>query len=455
MRDTDSAVAVPPGQVGPDGQFGQLGRDHGLRRALGVRALAATAFNVTVGGGIFVLPAVVAASVGPSAPLAYVVCAAAMGLIVLCFAQAGSRVTLTGGPYAYVEVALGPFVGYLAGALLWLLGSLATAAVASAFAGSVAVFWPVLSERVPRALILALLFGTLAALNVRGARQGARLIEVVTVAKLVPLIAFVVIGAALAHGPVPNVFGNLSPATLGRSVLVLIFAFAGIESALVPSGEVRDPARTVPRALFIAMGGVTVLYIAIQYVAQTILGPSLAHQQQAPLAAAALVVAGSAGAAVMAIGASISMFGHVSGMTFATPRALYAFGRDGILPSVFQRVHPRYHTPAVAIVTQCIITFMLSVTSGFATLAILSNVAVLILYGLCCIAAWKLQRMDVREGGAAGGVPFSIPGGALVPVLAVLVILWILTSVTLREFAVVGGVLVAASLLFVFRRVRK
>lgn len=453
MHHADSAVAEPPVQAAPDApdaHDGQLGRDHGLQRALGVRALAATAFNVTVGGGIFVLPAVVAASVGASAPLAYVVCAIAMGLIVLCFAQAGSRVTLTGGPYAYVEVALGPFAGYLAGALLWLLGSLATAAVASAFAGSVAVFWPTLSQQVPRALILALLFGTLAALNVRGARQGARLIEVVTVAKLVPLIAFVVIGAALAHGPAPDVFGHLSPATLGRSVLVLIFAFAGIESALVPSGEVRDPARTVPRALFIAMSGVTVLYIAVQYVAQTIMGPSLAHQQQAPLAAAALVVAGSVGAAVMAIGASISMFGHVSGMTFATPRALYAFGRDGILPSVFQRVHPRYHTPAVAIVTQCIITFAISVTSGFATLAILSNVAVLILYGLCCIAAWRLQRMDVR----GGGIPFSIPGGALVPVLAVGVILWILTSVTLREIAVVAAVLVAASVLFVFRRAR-
>src|SRR5689334_14346292 len=76
-----------------------------LRRVIDTRALAATAFNVTVGGGIFVLPAVVAASVGPSAPLAYVVCAIAMGLIVLCFAQAGSRVTLTGGPYAYVEIA--------------------------------------------------------------------------------------------------------------------------------------------------------------------------------------------------------------------------------------------------------------------------------------------------------------------------------------------------------------
>lgn len=415
-----------------------------------MRALAATAFNVTVGGGIFVLPAVVAASVGPSGPLAYVVCAAAMGLIVLCFAQAGSRVTLTGGPYAYVEVALGPFVGFLAGALLWLLATLATAAVASAFAGSIAVFWQPLAGALPRAGILALLFAILAALNVRGVRQGARLIEAVTVAKLLPLVAFVVIGAALARGPVPDVLGNVDAGTLGRSVLVLIFAFAGIESALVPSGEVRDPARTVPRALFIAMAGVTVLYIAIQYVAQAILGPALAHEQQAPLAAAAGVVAGTAGAAVMAVGASISMFGHVSGMTLATPRALYAFGRDGMLPAIFQRVNPRYHTPAVAIVVQCAVTFAVSVTSGFATLAILSNVAVLVLYGLCCVAAWQLERKDVREG----GVPFSIPGGALIPALGVAVILWILTSVTFREWAVVVGTLVAASILFWIRRVR-
>ena len=425
--------------------------EHGLERAIGVRGLAANAFNVTVGGGIFVLPAVVAAAIGPSAPVAYVVCAAAMGLIVLCFAQAGSRVSLTGGPYAYVELALGKYVGFLAGTLLWLVGTTATAAVASAFIGSVGVFWTPLTQPLPRALVLAAMFALLGALNIRGTRQSTRFIELVTVMKLLGLVAFVVIGAALAHGPAPDVLGNLAPGKLGRSVIVLIFAFAGIEFALVPSGEVRDPARTVPRALFIAMSAITILYVAIQYVAQMILGPQLALEQAAPLTAAARAVAGTGGAVFIGVCASISMFGYVSGMILTAPRALYAFGRDGILPPVFARVHQQYDTPAVAIAVQCVLTFLVAVTSGFATLAILSNIAVLVLYLFCCIAAWELGRKNVH----AGGTPFRIPGGPVVPFLAVAVIVWILSNATVKEFSVIGGVLAVASLLFVAAQARK
>ena len=270
------------------------GREHGLERAIGVRGLAATAFNVTVGGGIFVIPAVVAATIGPSAPIAYIVVAAAMGLIVLCFAQAGSRVSLTGGPYAYVEIALGKYVGFLAGTLLWLVGTTATAAVGSALVGSIAVFWAPLAQPIPRALILAVVFALFGALNIRGTKQSTRFLEMITIVKLLPLILFIVVGAMLAHGPVPDVFGSLAPAKLGRSVIVLIFAFAGIEFSLVPSGEVRDPARTVPRALFIAMSAITILYVAIQYVAQMILGPHLALEQAAPLTAPAPMAAARA-----------------------------------------------------------------------------------------------------------------------------------------------------------------
>jgi amino acid transporter len=418
--------------------------EHGLERAIGVRGLAATAFNVTVGGGIFVLPAVVAATIGPSAPIAYIVVAAAMGLIVLCFAQAGSRVSLTGGPYAYVEIALGRYVGFLAGTLLWLVGTTATAAVGSALVGSVAVFWAPLADPFPRALILAVVFAMFGALNIRGTRQSTRFLEMITVVKLLPLILFIIAGALLAKGPAPDVFGALEPARLGRSVIVLIFAFAGIEFALVPSGEVRDPARTVPRALFMAMSAITVLYVAIQYVAQTILGPQLALEQAAPLTAAARVIAGSGGAVFIGVCASISMFGYVSGMMLTAPRALYAFGRDGILPPVFARVHPRYDTPAVAIAVQCVMTFVVAVTGGFAELAILSNVAVLVLYLFCCVSAWELRRKNVH----AGGTPFRIPGGAAVPILAVAVIVWILSNATVKELSVVGGVLVVASILF-------
>ncbi|HEX3158672.1 MAG TPA: amino acid permease [Gemmatimonadaceae bacterium] len=420
-----------------------------LERALGPRALAATIFNVTIGGGIFVLPAVVALGVGAAAPLAYVICAAAMGLIVLCFAEAGSRVSLTGGPYAYVESVFGPYVGFLAGVLLWLLGCFATASVASAFAGSVGALVPALAGAVPRGVVLVLLMAVLAAVNVSGVRRGTRLIEVVTVAKLVPLLLFVAVGAYFVSGANLHIADMPSSADLGRTCVLLVFAFAGVESALVPSGEVKDPARTVPRALFVAMIGVTLLYIGIQVVAQGILGPELATSTAAPLAAAAEAAVGRGGALLLLGGAVISMFGFVSGMTLATPRALYAFGRDGILPQAFARIHPAYHTPYVAIAVQSAIVCGLAVQGSFARLAILANVSTLLLYLLCCVAAWELRRRDVRTG---GGVPFRVPGGAVVPVLACLVILWLLSNATLAEFGLVAAVLAAASVLFALTR---
>jgi amino acid transporter len=163
----------------------------GLVRALGPVALAASIFNVTVGGGIFRLPAAAAAMIGPAAPLVYLVCAAVMALIVLCFAEAGSRVALTGGPYAYVEVVFGPYAGFLAGVLVWMLGTLAMASVATAFAGSVAALVPALAAPGGRAGVLVATFALLAWINARGVRQGARLIEVVSVAKLLPLLVLV------------------------------------------------------------------------------------------------------------------------------------------------------------------------------------------------------------------------------------------------------------------------
>jgi basic amino acid/polyamine antiporter, APA family len=414
-----------------------------LVRALGVRALSANTINVLIGGGIFVVPALAAAEMGSKAPLAYLVCALAMGLVVLCFAEAGSRVSLTGGPYAYVEVAFGPFAGFLSGVLLWTLSSFAAAAVASAFAGALAAFWAPLAQPVPRAILLATVFATLAAVNVRGVRAGTRLVEVVTIAKLVPLLLLVV--AALFATPAAPSSPSSGTAGLGRTAIILVFAFAGTEAALVPSGEVRDPARTVPRALLIALAGVTLLYIAVQLAAQRTLGVvALAAATERPLVAAAARLAGTVGASVVGLGMAISMFGNVSGMMLAIPRALYAFGRDGFLPAAVGAVHPHYRTPYVAIVLEAVIIATIAITGSFAKLAILANVSVLVLYLLCCAAAFELRRRDVR----AEGVPFRVPGGSVTPFLAAAVLLWLLSQATVREYAVVGGVLAAAALVF-------
>jgi amino acid transporter len=424
--------------------------ERSLVRAIGTWALAAGIINVTVGGGIFRLPANVAQALGAAAPLAYVVCAIAMGLIVVCFAEAGSRVSLTGGPYAYVELAFGPYVGFLTGVLIWLLGTTAVAAVSTVFATNAAELLPVFRQPSMRALLLIASFAIVATVNILGVKQGSRLNGIATVAKLLPLLLLVVVGAFFVR-PV-----NLSVATapavgdVTRAAIVLIFAFSGVESALVPSGEVKDPARTVPRAVFVAMLAITLLYIAIQLVAQGVLGAELANSAT-PLADAAGQVFGPWGKVMLLSAVVVSTFGYLSGMTLAIPRALFAFGRDGFLPAVVAAVHGRYRTPHVSIALQSAIACTLAITSAFDKLAIIANVAALLVYFACSLAAWQLRRRDVR----AGGIPFRVPGGGVVPLLSCAMIVGLLSSITLPEWRVLAVVIGVASLLFVATRRRR
>ncbi len=418
----------------------------GLVRAVGVFGLAASIFNVTVGGGIFRLPSGAAAAAGTAAPLVYLICAAVIGCVVLCFAEAGSRVPLTGGPYAYVEAVFGRYIGFLAGVLLWMIGTTAVAGVASAFAEGLGTLLGMPQLRTP---IIVAAFVGLALINIRGVKQGTRLIMVLSVAKLVPLLIFVGVGAFFIT-PSNLVIEHMpAPASLARAAIILIFAFSGCESALVPSGEVKDPARTVPRALAIAMIGVTVLYLCVHLVAAGLLGDRLATVKTAPLAFAAEQFLGTPGRLLLLIGASISMFGYVSGMTLAVPRALWKFAQDGLLPRAVGAIHPVYRTPHVAIVVQTSLVGLLAIFNSFEQLAVLSNLAALLLYAGCAAATLILRRRGIRQEGA---VPFSVPGGPAIPVITVMLISWLLTSITPAEWSVFVATLAVATIIYMIAR---
>jgi APA family basic amino acid/polyamine antiporter len=401
-----------------------------LVRAIGTFGLAAGIINITIGGGIFRLPANVASTMGPSAPIAYVVCAVAMALIVLCIADAGSRVSLTGGPYAYVGTAFGPYFGFISGVLLFMLGTFATAAVSTVFAASIGQLVPALSGQAASAVVLITAFVFWSIVNFRGVTLSVRLNSIATVAKLLPLLLIAIGGAFFIRAD--NLAIEVVPPAgdIARTCLLLIFAFAGIECALVPSGEVRDTARTVPRAIALAMVAITLLYIALQVVAQGILGDDLPQATAAPLADAAGMSMGGWARAILLAGASISTFGYLGGMTLSMPRALFALARDGFLPRTLAAVHPEHRTPHIAIVTQSVLTVALAATGTFEQLAILANVSALALYLGCALAAWQLRRMKVTSGGK----PFQVPGAALVPWIACAVILWLLTGVTSMEW---------------------
>src|SRR5256886_1886538 len=223
-----------------------------LRRVIGMRGPAAAIFNITIGAAIFVLPAHMAAGLRAAAPLPYLVCAVATALVALCIAEAGSRVPQSGGPYAYVGTALGPYAGFLCGVLLWLGITLAMGAVSTVFADAVGALVPGLGSQLPRAILLVAVIAGLAVVNIRGAALGSHVSSIAPVAEAVPLIAFAALG--LPHVRADNLalgsFPSLS--RLGESGLLLMFAFFGMESALQVSGEVRDAARAVPRAIALA-----------------------------------------------------------------------------------------------------------------------------------------------------------------------------------------------------------
>jgi len=419
-----------------------------LARSIGTVALAASIVNITIGGGIFRLPADMAATLGATAPVAYLLCAVAMGLIVLCLAEAGSRVSLTGGPYAYVEVAFGPFVGFLSGFLLWMVLTFAMAAVATVLAAGIGALVPALSSRAASIIVLIVIYAAFATINVLGVGRSARLNTVLTAAKILPLVLLIAGGIFAVDPKHLAVVDAPDAATLARSSILLIFAFAGIEAALVPSGEVKDPARTVPRAIFLAMAAVTLLYALLQFVAQGVLGPALATSKAAPLADAAGVALGGWARQLLLVGAVISMLGHAGAMTLATPRTLFAFARDGFLPAALARTHAVYRSPVAAILLQCAIVLVLAISSTFERLAILANISTLVLYGTCCLATWQLRRRDVR----AGGTPFRVPAPGLVIVLACLVIGWMLLSVTVAEWTAFGIALAVAAGIFLLRR---
>ena len=233
--------------------------DHQLVRGIGVPSLTANIVSSTIGAGIFVIPATVAKGLGSAAPLAFICCAIAMVLFVTCFAIAGSRVSLTGGLYAYVEVAFGRYVGFLAGILYFLTALGAVAGVVNVLADSVALVVPFLSGPIMRRVVMFAVYASLVLINIRGVRQGAGAVTVITVAKLLPLLWFVCVGIFFIHAPNLSWNGWPSSKSLGDAVILLIFAFVGIEVALIPSGEVKNPARTVPRSAYLALVITTVI----------------------------------------------------------------------------------------------------------------------------------------------------------------------------------------------------
>ena len=379
-------------------------RDRGLVRALGPWAFAASIVSLIIGAGIFAVPAALAACVGTYAPLAFLACGGVVGAVAICFAEGGSRVPTSGGVYGVIEAAFGPLAGFVSGMMLWICCVLACGAVAAALADVTATLFPQSLAALARSVVIVGVIGTVALANIGGVERGARLVSATAAIKLAPLAIFIIAGASAIHASnfVPTVRPDAHG--FGRALILAVFALVGMEAALCASGEVAQPNRTIPRALAIAMVSTTTLYVAIQVVAQGILGPALATSK-APLADAMAQVH-PALRALMLAGTALSMIGWLGSDLLGTPRQLFAFARDGMLPRVLGRLHPRSHAPYVAILVYAAIAIALSLTGTFAELVVLSTLGLAALYVAGCAASWALARRGVALSGTPLGFRF-------------------------------------------------
>ena len=387
--------------------------------------LVAICINGIIGAGIFGLPAKVYSLIGTYSLIAFVVCALVVALIILCFAEVSSRFDETGGPYLYAREAFQPAVAFEIGWLIWLARATAFAANCNLLINYLSYFWLPATNPLWRASIIVLVVIVLAMINVLGIRQAAIVSNAFTIGKLVPIIIFIAAGLFFLN-PQAYEFGP-SPTTgaFSQSVLLLVYAFTGFEMATIPAGEVRDPQRSLPPALLIAILVVAVLYIMIQVVCVGTL-PGLA-QSQKPLADAGLRFLGTAGGAIISAGAIISITGNLNILLLSGSRLPYAMAEQKQLPAFIGSIHRRFFTPYVAILITAGLMLFLTLKSSFVAALTISTIARLVTYGATCIALPVFRAR--REVPAPA---FRLPGGTVIAILSLLLIVWLLLNSTLQ-----------------------
>jgi amino acid transporter len=398
----------------------------GLLRGIRKWDLVAVAINAVIGAGLFGLPAKVYSLIGSYSLIAFVVCALVVMLIILCFAEVGSRFDETGGPYLYARKAFGPTVAFEVGWLIWLARLTAFAANCNLLVSYLVFFWPPANSTVPRALIIAAVVLLLAALNILGVRQAAIANNLFTVGKLIPMLLFIAVGLFFLNPHAFALGARPSTGAFSQSVLLLIYAFSGFEMAAIPAGEIRDPQKHLPRALLIAIAVVATVYIFIQIVCIGTL-PELASSQK-PLADAGQHFMGTAGAAIISAGAIISIAGNLNIIMLSGSRVPFAIAEQRQLPSVLASIHRRFLTPHVAILLSALMMLFLTLKSSFVAALTISTIARLVTYAVTCAALPVLRRRQ--------GVPapmFKVRGGPIIAVAALILAAWLLANSTLRE----------------------
>ena len=400
-----------------------------LPRHLGVVGLWLLVVNGLIGAGIFGLPGGAAKLAGEYSPLIYLFCAVLILPILLCMAELASYFQFSGGPVRYGTAAFGAFIGFQAGWLYYIARLVSFAANTVLLVDSLGYFWPAAIQGANRTLLLTAVIASLTLINVLGSVRAMRSLALLTLIKFAVLLLLVISGTALLGSQLlptfnpANVFS--SPYDIGAATLLLIYAFVGFESVVVPAGEAKNPARDMPRALLLGLLLVTLLYIGIQMV--SVAAVADIASSHSPLLDVAAALFGPMGAMILMLGVVASVAANLLGAIFSTPRASFALAEDGSLPRWFAAVQPRFLTPANSIAFFGTLALLLTLYGSFLWLAAATVVSRLLLYGLTCAA------VPVLRPKLANNDSFVLPLGYSIPLLGIAACIWLALQVSLSS----------------------
>jgi len=409
-----------------------------LKRELSLFDLTNIVVGAVIGSDIYVASALTASLVGPFSVVLWVVAGVMAMVLALIFAYSAYYIPKVGGPFAYVSEAFNDFYGFLAGWSMWIAEVISLPVFAITFTNYLQYF---VMLNVPEQLGVraAFLFG-LTAVNVGGVRAASRLNDALTFIKLSPLIFLIVAGiGSFAVSPsfvsnyaplAPNGFGNI-----GTSIVLIFWAYVGFEMGTLPADEVKDPSKTISRAIIVGMAVVSLFYVSTNFIIFGVVNSAELSQTAVPLVLVGATLLGLFGGAIMSVGALFSVSGSDESGTLGTARLSYALSIDGLFPKAFARVHKKYGTPYIALIIQGIIAFALSIFSGLSNLISFSVLNLSFSFLLVSISFIVLKK----------GKTAKLRGQSVLPWLGIAICLFLLYSTSLQD-KLIGSIVILAGI---------
>jgi basic amino acid/polyamine antiporter, APA family len=411
-----------------------------------------------IGADIYVASSFGAGYLGPFSLVVWVLAGIIAIIIALCFAQCAAVIPRVGGPYAYAKEAWGPFAGFSVGWSLWFAEWISLAVFPLAFTRYLMFFLPNL-DFWTQTLVKAAFVAFLAVTNIVGVKAAGKINDILTVAKLAPLIFFTVAGLSWIVLNPSATAANLTPfspdgfTNFGTALVLIFWAYAGFEISTIPSEEITEPRKTIPKAIVIGIAIVTVFYLLTNTVLFGVRSSTLLAVDTAPLASATHSILASTGllalvgGALVGVGALISVAGSDESGMIGTSRLGFALAADGLFPTAFAKIHKKYKTPYISVIIQSVTAFVASVVGG---LSLLISVSVFFLSFAYLATSASIFTFHKR-----GLEPTRSKKHLIIPALGIAFSVYLISQCTLVQIALGVLLLLAGVPIYVWYSPKK